>query len=128
MLALDTLVFMSAESRGTATQHSPKSLQRLIADGLEAFQKLPAFSTDDVGHFDGRSGHGCRHRHNTNTLHWPITCAKAKTAATAAPAASFSPTIQALRIRKLDRAVSSPRYYVGGMKYQLVIQFQAAAR
>jgi hypothetical protein len=49
---------MSAESRGTATQHSPKSLQRLIADnGLEAFQKLPAFGTDDVGHFDGRLAH-----------------------------------------------------------------------
>jgi hypothetical protein len=58
VLAVDTLVFMSAESRGTATQHSPKSLQRLIADnGLEAFQKLPAFGTDDVGHFDGRLAH-----------------------------------------------------------------------
>ena len=36
-------------------------------------------------------------------------------------------TIQALRNRKANRAASSPRYYVGRMKYQLVIQFQAAS-
>jgi hypothetical protein len=47
--------------------------------------------TENVGDFDGRPGHGCRYRHMTRTLHQPITCAKAKTAATAAPAASFSP-------------------------------------
>ena len=45
--------------------------------------------TENVGDFDGRPGHGCRYRHMTRTLHQPITCAKAKTAATAAPAASF---------------------------------------
>jgi len=81
---------MAAESPSAATQHSPKCLQHLIAEnGLEAFQKLPTAGTDDVGHFDGRPGHGCRHRHNTNTLHRPITCSQAKTGATAAPAASF---------------------------------------
>jgi hypothetical protein len=50
--------------------------------------------TENVGDFDGRPGHGCRYRHMTRTLHQPITCAKAKTAATAAPAASFLPTIR----------------------------------
>ena len=91
---------MSAQGSGTATQHSPICLQLLIAEnGLEAFQKLPAAGAEDVGHFNGRSGHGCRHRHNTNTLHQPITCAKAKTAATAAPAASFLPPIRQLLIR-----------------------------
>jgi hypothetical protein len=46
---------MPAEGSSTATQHSPKCLQLLIAEnGLEAFQKLSALGTDDVGHFDGR--------------------------------------------------------------------------
>jgi len=36
-------------------------------------------------------------------------------------------TIQARLNRKVNRAASSPRYYVERMKYQLVIQFQAAS-
>src|ERR1700691_4698656 len=57
--------------------------------------------TENVGDFDGRPGHGCRYRHMTRTLHQPITCAKAKTAATAAPAASFLPTNQPGTVSKL---------------------------
>lgn len=58
VLAVDTLVLMPAQSRGTATQHSPKCLQLLKAeDGLEALQKVSALGTDDVGHLDGRLAH-----------------------------------------------------------------------
>jgi hypothetical protein len=61
VLAVGTLVLVSAQSCGTAALHGPIYLQLLIADsGLEAFQKLPSLRTDDVGHFDGRSRHGCR--------------------------------------------------------------------
>jgi hypothetical protein len=58
VLAVDTLILMSAESRGTAALHSPVCLQLLIADtGLGEFEILPALCTDDVGHFDGRARH-----------------------------------------------------------------------
>jgi len=39
--------------------HGPICLQLLIADNrLEALEKLLALATDDIGHFDGRAGHG----------------------------------------------------------------------
>ena len=63
VLAVDTLVLVSAQSRSAATLDSSKCLQHLIADtGLEAFQKRLAPGADDVGHFHGRPGHGRRGR------------------------------------------------------------------
>ena len=54
---------MSAEGSGAAARYGAKRLQLLIADrGLVAFQKLPALCADDVGHFHGRPGHGCKGR------------------------------------------------------------------
>src|ERR1700677_1036394 len=74
--------------------------------------------TENVGDFDGRPGHGCRYRRMTRTLHQPITCAKAKTAATAAPAASFLSPIRTelhFRIGVLQFAsiASAQRVYLG---------------
>ena len=63
VLAADTLVLMSAESRGAAAIHGAVCLQLLIADtGLVVFEILPALRADDVGHFDGRPRHGRRGR------------------------------------------------------------------
>jgi hypothetical protein len=53
------------------------------------FEILPALGADDVGHFDG----GSRHRREclpvANNLHRLNSYSKAKTVASAAPAASF---------------------------------------
>ena len=63
VLTAETLILMAAESRGTATQHSPICLQLLIAEtGPVAFQELPTLCADDVGHFNGRLRHGRRGR------------------------------------------------------------------
>src|ERR1035437_6093721 len=65
-----TLILMSAESCSAATLDRPVCLQLLIAEnGLEAFQKLPALATDDVGHFEGRPRHGRRCLPVTTNLH-----------------------------------------------------------
>jgi hypothetical protein len=49
---------MPAKGGSSATFHGPISLKLLIAENsLEAFQKLLALATDDVGHFDGRPRH-----------------------------------------------------------------------
>jgi hypothetical protein len=57
------------------------------------FEILPALGADDVGHFDG----GSRHRREclpvANNLHRLNSYSKAKTVASAAPAASFKPPI-----------------------------------
>jgi hypothetical protein len=53
-----TRIPMPAKGSSTATLHGPVCLQLLIAEnGLEAFEKLAALTTDDVGHFDGRLRH-----------------------------------------------------------------------
>ncbi|SRR5258708_18482801 len=58
-----THVDVSAERSGAATRDGPERLQLLIAEaGLVVFQKPIVLRTDDVGHFDGRPGHGCSGR------------------------------------------------------------------
>ena len=90
--AADTLVSVSAKSRGATALYRSKCLQLLIADTrLVVFEIMPALGADDVGHFDGRSRHRRECLPVANNLHRLKNYSKAKTAASAAPAASFLP-------------------------------------
>src|ERR1700730_4601313 len=56
--AVLTLIPMPAKGSSAATLHGPICLQLLIVENsLEAFQKLLALATDDVGHLEGRPRH-----------------------------------------------------------------------
>src|SRR5664279_2512328 len=72
VLAVLTLILVSAEGRSAAALHSPICLQLLIAEnGLEALQKLPALATDDVSHFEGWPVHRRGIPPDADTLHRP---------------------------------------------------------
>src|SRR5208283_663378 len=104
VLTAFTLILVAAKSSSAAALHSPACLQLLIAEnGLEALDKLPALAAEDIGNFKGRPRHRRACLLVTDNLHRPPNYSPATAAATAAPAASFSPATRTLQFLVQNR-------------------------
>jgi len=86
---------MPAKGSSAAALHSPTCLQLLVVENsLEALEKLPALAAEDVGHLEDRPRHERPCLLVTANLHRRLNYSPATAVATAAPAASFLPSIR----------------------------------